>query len=134
MRVEEMYFIEAEAAAHQDAARGKQLLESFMKTYRDSKYSCKVSSTDDVVEEIVFQKRIELWGEGQTFFDIKRLNYPVVRGYEGTNHSEDERYNTTTRPCWMNWAFVLTEENGNAGLTGFNNPNPSSTYTPWTGQ
>lgn len=134
MRVEEMYFIEAEAAAHQDAARGKQLLESFMKTYRDSKYSCKASSTDDVVEEIVFQKRIELWGEGQTFFDIKRLNYPVVRGYAGTNHSDDERYNTTTRPCWMNWAFVLSEENGNAGLRGYNNPNPSSTYTPWTGQ
>ena len=65
---------------------------------------------------------------------IKRLNYPVVRGYAGTNHSDDERYNTTTRPCWMNWAFVLSEENGNAGLSGYNNPNPSSTYTPWTGQ
>ena len=29
MRVEEMYFIEAEAAAHQDANKGKQLLEDF---------------------------------------------------------------------------------------------------------
>lgn len=63
MRVEEMYFIEAEAVAHTNAAKGKELLETFMKTYRDPKYTCKVSSTDDVVEEIVFQKRVELWGE-----------------------------------------------------------------------
>ena len=79
MRVEEMYFIEAEAVAHTNAAKGKELLETFMKTYRYPKYTCKVSSTDDVVEEIVFQKRVELWGEGQTFFDIKRLNYSVTR-------------------------------------------------------
>lgn len=132
MRVEEMYFIEAEAAAHNDPARGAQLLEAFMQTYRDSKYTCKVSAQEDVIEEIVFQKRVELWGEGRTFFDIKRLNYPVTRGYSGTNHIETERYNTTTRPCWMNWAIVQSEENGNEGVRGYNNPNPSSQYTPWT--
>ncbi len=134
MRVEEMYFIEAEAAAHQNATRGKQLLTTFMTTYRDPQYSTRASSTDEVVEEIVFQKRIELWGEGRTFFDIKRLNYPVTRGYEGTNHIDVERYNTKTRPCWMNWQFVQTEENGNEGLRGYNNPTPNATYTPWTGQ
>lgn len=134
MRVEEMYLIEAEAAAHQDAQRGKQLLESFITTYRDSKYRCPASTTDNVVEEIVFHKRIELWGEGRTFFDIKRLNYPVTRGYEGTNHIDIERYNTTTRPGWMNWQFVQSEENANAGVRGYNNPSPNATYTPWTGQ
>lgn len=130
MRVEEMYFIEAEAAAHQDAARGKQLVESFMKQYRDSKYTCNVSSTDDVVEEIVFQKRVELWGEGQTFFDIKRLNYPVERSYNGTNHLSAELFNTTTRPAWMNWVIIIKEENGNAGVAGYNNPDPTDKYDP----
>lgn len=138
MRVEEMYFIEAEAAAHQDAARGKQLIEDFMRTYRDPNYTCNVTSTDDVVEEIVFQKRVELWGEGQTFFDIKRLNYPVTRGYVGTNHVALERYNTTTRPAWMNWCIVITEEDNNSGVRGFNNPDPSNGdgtgYPLWTGQ
>ena len=52
MRVEEMYFIEAEAAAHLDAAQGVALLTDFMKKYRDPNYVCPVSSTDDVVEEI----------------------------------------------------------------------------------
>lgn len=74
MRVEEMYLIEAEAAAHQNATQGRDLLNSFMQTYRDAKYNCTASSTDAVVNEVVLQKRIELWGEGLTFFDVKRLN------------------------------------------------------------
>lgn len=134
MRVEEMYFIEAEAAAHQNAATGKQLLETFMKANRDESYSCRASSTDDVVEEIVFQKRVELWGEGQTFFDIKRLNYSVTRGYEGTNWYSLVRLNTTGRPAWMNIVLIRTEANNNSALVGWNNPDPSDLYTPWTGE
>ena len=131
MRVEEMYFIEAEAAAHVDAARGKQLVENFMRTYRDSEYTCNASSTDDVVEEIVFQKRVELWGEGQTFFDIKRLNYSVTRGYQGTMFGEDTRFNTNGRPAWMNLCFGNNEEQNNQAVNGYNNPDPSNCYTPW---
>ena len=86
MRIEEMYFIEAEAAAHLNASDGVSLINSFMKGYRYPSYECKVTNQDDVVEEIVFQKRVELWGEGQSFFDIKRLNLPVTRAYEGSMH------------------------------------------------
>ena len=86
MRIEEMYFIEAEAAAHLNASDGISLINSFMKGYRYPSYECKVTNQDDVVEEIVFQKRVELWGEGQSFFDIKRLNLPVTRAYEGSMH------------------------------------------------
>lgn len=131
MRVEEMYFIEAEAAAHQNAATGKQLLETFMKANRDASYSCSASSTDDVVEEIVFQKRVELWGEGQSFFDYKRLNYSVNRGYTGTNWPDIMRFNTNGRPAWMNLVFVRTESNNNTALIGWNNPDPSDCYSKW---
>ena len=131
MRVEEMYFIEAEAAAHQDAARGKKLVTDFMKTYRNASYSTSVSSTDDVVEEIVFQKRVELWGEGQTFFDIKRLNYSVTRGYDGTNFAPLTRFNTNGRPSWMNFCIVRSEAQNNTALKDMNNPDPSDTYKPW---
>lgn len=131
MRVEEMYFIEAEAVAHSNPAQGKELLESFMKTYRDPNYTCKASSIDDVVEEIVFQKRVELWGEGQTFFDIKRLNYSVTRGYPGTNWYEETRLNTKGRPAWMNLVLISTEGDNNQGVRGMNNPDPSDCYTPW---
>lgn len=132
MRVEEMYFIEAEAAAHQDPATGKSLLESFMKEYRDPQYTCKATDEAGVVDEIVFQKRVELWGEGQTFFDIKRLNMSVTRGYPGTNWSELTRFNTNGRPAWTNFVMVRTEADNNQALIGKNNPDPSSLYTPWS--
>lgn len=129
MRIEEMYFIEAEAAAHQDAAKGKQLLESFMKTYRYADYTCTATSQDDVIKEIILQKRIEFWGEGLTFFDIKRLNYSVTRGYTGTNFKAATRFNTNGRPAWMNFVIVQTEQNNNKGVVGYNNPDPSGLYT-----
>jgi hypothetical protein len=128
MRIEEMYFIEAEAVAHTDPAAGKALLESFMKNYRYSTYSTTASGVDDVVEEIVFQKRIELWGEGQTFFDIKRLNMSVDRTYSGTNFYANCRFKSTGRPAWMNIVIVRSEGNSNAAVNGWNNPDPSGLY------
>jgi hypothetical protein len=134
MRVEEMYLIQAEAAAHQDAARGKALLESFMTTYRDENYTCKASSQEDVITEIILQKRIELWGEGQLFFDYKRLGLGVTRGYTGTNFPDAARFNVTGRPAWMNWVLPRSEEERNAAVKGNNNSDPSDLYTPWTGK
>jgi hypothetical protein len=131
MRIEEMYFIEAEAAAHQNAADGKTLLENFMKTYRYGSYTCRATDTEGVVDEIFLQKRIELWGEGTSFFDYKRLNKPVTRGYAGTNHSDATRFNTTTRPAWMNICIVRSEKQQNAALVGYENPDPTGLYTPW---
>lgn len=131
MRVEEMYFIEAEAAAHLNAAEGKALLESFMQTYRDPQYVC---SNEDIVDEIVFQKRVELWGEGLTFYDVKRLNMSVIRGYEGTNFHEMARLNTEGRPAWMNFSIVTTEKNNNKALVGYENPDPTDAYTPWVAE
>lgn len=131
MRIEEMYFIEAEAAAHQNAAAGKALLENFMKTYRYNTYTCPASDTEGVVNEIFLQKRIEFWGEGISFFDYKRLNKTVTRGYTGTNHPDAERFNTTTRPAWMNIVIIISEKNNNAALMGYENPDPTGLYTPW---
>lgn len=128
MRVEEMYLIEAEAAAHQSASRGKQLIESFMQTYRYPGYTCSAAGTDGVVDEIFLQKRIEFFGEGVIFFDYKRLNQPVTRYYSGTNWQEDRQFNTTTRPAWMNIVIVQTEPNNNSGVRGYNNPDPTACY------
>lgn len=128
MRVEEMYFIQAEAVAHSNPGSGKQLLEVFMTSFRDPNYTCTVSTKDEVVEEIVFQKRVELWGEGQSFFDIKRLNYSVTRCYPGTNWPGNLTYNTEGRPAWMNWPIIRSEGNNNSALVGKNNPNTAGVY------
>jgi hypothetical protein len=128
MRIEEMYFIEAEAAAHVSAGYGSSLLTSFMKNYRDPNYKCTVSSPDDVIEEIIFQKRVELWGEGQSYFDIKRLNYSVTRNYDGTNFSGDRLINTNGRPAWMNFVMLRFEGDNNAAVTDWNNPDTDNCY------
>ena len=125
MRVEEMYFIEAEAAAH--LGEGATLINTFMRDYRDPNYATDKTGKD-LVEEIVFQKRVELWGEGHVFFDYKRLDMSVVRAYNGTNYQEDAQFITNGRPAWMNICIVQSEKNNNKGLVGFENPDPSELY------
>lgn len=122
MRVEEMYLIEAEATAHYDAATGQSLLEAFM-AYRDASYTY---TGTDLVEEIIFQKRVELWGEGLILFDLKRLDYGIDNAYEGSNAKNGFRFKTDHRaPCW-NVCIPLSEVQQNVALDGKNNPDPST--------
>ena len=131
MRVEEMYFIKAEAEAHSNPSQGLATLTDFMTNYRDPQYVTKASSKDEVIDEIIFQKRVELWGEGQLFFDYKRLDMSVNRGYEGTPFFDKLRLNTEGRPAWMNIVISVSEYQDNNGVNHWNNPDPSDLYTPW---
>lgn len=128
MRVEEMMLIEAEAAGMQQESRGIQLLTQFA-TARDPEYVYGMhneaygnTSTSAFQNEVWWQRRVELWGEGQATFDIKRLNKGIIRSYEGTNHIADYRWNSTTPPQWMTLCFVNTEAQYNLALV--NNPTP----------
>ena len=131
MRVEEMYFIKAEAEAQSNPAAGIATLTDFMTKYRDPSYSTKASTKDEAVDEIIFQKRVELWGEGQLFFDYKRLNMSVTRGYEGTPFFDRLRLNTNGRPAWMNLVISVSEYQDNQAVNHWNNPDPSGLYTQW---
>lgn len=129
MRVEEMYFIEAEAAAQQgNTTTASTLLNQFMRSYRDANYNTNATSKNDIINEIILQKRIELWGEGQTFFDVKRLDMSVTRKYDGTNIPYSQQFNTQGRPAWMNLVFPSVELQINAGIEDTNNPDPSDVY------
>jgi hypothetical protein len=129
MRVEEMYLIEAEAAGMQSEERGKQLLTAFAKT-RDANYEYGThgseayynGSTGQFRNEVWWQRRVELWGEGFATFDIKRLQKGIIRSYAGTNHTDQYQWNVETTPQWMNWCIVQTETNYNTACT--NNPDP----------
>ena len=125
MRIEEMYLIEAEAAAWLSLAEGKDLITSFMKQYRDPSYTCTAGTAEELIDEILLQKRIELWGEGQTVFDIKRLNKSVVRSYDGSNQYSGNAAlvrNTIGRPAWMNVPIPSSMLFSNVALTGWENP------------
>ena len=41
-----------------------------------------------IVDEILFQRRVELWCEAGRLFDLKRLNLGFTRDYTGSNHSQ----------------------------------------------
>ncbi len=131
MRVEEMYLIKAEAEAHGNPATGIATLTDFMKNYRNPSYTTMATTEADVVDEIIFQKRVELWGEGQIFFDYKRLNMSVNRGYAGTPFFNLLRLNTNGRPAWMNLVISVSEYQDNQAVNHWNNPDPSDLYTPW---
>lgn len=128
MRVEEMKLIEAEAAGMQDEARGIQLLTEFAKT-RDANYEYGThneayynTSTGRFRNEVWWQRRVELWGEGFATFDVKRLEKGIIRSYEGTNHVDGYQWNQQSVPQWMNLCIVQSETNNNSACT--NNPTP----------
>ena len=128
MRVEEMKLIEAEAAGMQDEARGIQLLTEFAKT-RDENYEYGThneayynTSTGRFRNEVWWQRRVELWGEGFATFDVKRLEKGIIRSYEGTNHLDGYQWNQQSVPQWMNLCIVQSETNNNSACT--NNPTP----------
>lgn len=80
MRVEEMYLILAEAQAMSgNAAQGAATLEKFIQDYRDPQFVCKASTPEAVQDAVWLQRRIELWGEGLSYFDLLRLNKGVDR-------------------------------------------------------
>ena len=89
MRVEEMYLNAAEAACHKgDDATAKQYLMELM-SKRDASYSTDKSGNSlntittnesgSLLEEILIQRRIELWGEDGRIYTIRRLHQGFVR-------------------------------------------------------
>ncbi|WP_461634083.1 RagB/SusD family nutrient uptake outer membrane protein [Labilibaculum euxinus] len=85
MRISEMYLIEAEAKARlNDNTGAAQALYEIAKI-RDASYELSTNTGEALIEEILTQRRVELWGEGFRFYDLKRLNLPLDR--TGANHN-----------------------------------------------
>lgn len=85
MRVPEMYLIAAEGYAKAgpatlDMARDR--LNSLQRS-RDPGYVRSTAAASQLIEDILIARRIELWGEGFRFLDLKRLDLPLDR--TGTN-------------------------------------------------
>ena len=80
MRIEEMFLIKAEAEAMAGSAvTGAQTLVNFIKEYRNPEYTFNGSSAASVQEEVFAHRRVELWGEGLSWFDLMRLKKGVDR-------------------------------------------------------
>jgi hypothetical protein len=86
MRASEMYLIEAEALVRQNQdAQARTVLEQMVQA-RNPAYSASSFSGTDLLNEILLQRRIELWGEGFSLIDIKRLKAGLNRPKGPGNH------------------------------------------------
>lgn len=113
MRVEEMYLIQAEGVAMSgSAAEGAKLLTSFVKAYRDPGYNLSSTDAEEVQNEIVRQRSIELWGEGLAFFDIMRLN----RGIDRTGGAAMNDYNYKLDPGFAGFIYCIPQREMNANI------------------
>ena len=157
MRVEEMYLIEAEAVGmSQSEEAGVALLESFMQTYRDSHYTYAAAEetfdegfVKNFQEEVLYQKRVEFWGEGVGFFDAKRIRPGMKTWYAGSNVIHDTmKYDIEeVSPYWNfvipeneieNNDYIVLEDAAVSEIDGVmttrNNPDPSNKITNDTTQ
>lgn len=102
MRLAEMYLVAAEAYARAGQnENAKTYLNEFLQN-RDPEYVDLGNTGDMLAEEVMTHRRIELWGEGFRWFDLKRLNLPVNRtgnnfnitfcGFLQRSHSEEGWY------------------------------------------
>ncbi|MBQ3250645.1 MAG: RagB/SusD family nutrient uptake outer membrane protein [Bacteroidales bacterium] len=117
MRVEEMILIQAEGYVRGgNEPKGKQILEDFVKTYRDPSYSADAGGRT-LVDEIWFQRRVELWGEGFSNADTRRLNKPFVRFHDSnSNMPEAFRFNLKADDPHLLMHFCKSETNTNLAI------------------
>ena len=117
MRVEEMILIQAEGyAISGNEAKAKEILTNFVKTYRDPSYT--IPSGRTLRDEIWFQRRVELWGEGFAVSDARRLNKPIVRfhGPNTTNYADAFQFNIAADDGWLNMRFPQSEMDNNRAI------------------
>ena len=117
MRAEEMILIQAEATA-MAGGDGKSILENFIRNYRDPEYTCPVNSGTDFQDEVWFQRRVELWGEGFSMADIMRLGKNIVRVKSGvtSNFPEAYQFNIAADDPWLLMRIPQDETNSNTGI------------------
>ena len=137
MRVPEMYLTMAEALCMLGRdAEAQQVLNSFM-SYRDPAYNTSKKGTTmgalttDVTgslrEEIINQRRIELWGEYGRIYDIRRLKQGFVRtrdmGWPSTALLEGLH---TDNPESWDWVLTIpqSEFDANEALDQATDQNP----------
>ena len=112
LRVAEMYLIEAEALARQTGkeAQARDVLFLLAKN-RDPQYTLSTNSGQALIDEILTQRRIELWGEGRNWTDLKRLNLPLVRPTAANagqgSHVESFAVKVTEPAGSNNWVWMI---------------------------
>ncbi|WP_340106244.1 RagB/SusD family nutrient uptake outer membrane protein [Rhodohalobacter sp. 8-1] len=97
MRVSEMYLLRAEAYAQPGPTQDLGAAESDMDALRAERLASPIpvtySSSQDAIDDIYVERRLELAYEGHRFFDLRRANLPITRleeDIDGATNTETE--------------------------------------------
>jgi hypothetical protein len=125
MRSSEMFLIEAEALAMMDDVPNAQIALETLVNERDSAFDVSVFNTRaSLMEEIKFQRRLELWGEGFGYTDKIRWDEAIDHAADGGSGASQVLYQQAyqiDRPSINDdWIFKIPQSEINA------NPNLSS--------
>lgn len=121
MRSSEMYLIEAEAKAMMDDIPGAQNALAVLGVERDSDFDKTAFDTKEaLMEQIKFQRHVELWGEGFSFHDHIRWDDPLDQSNSGAASVlyQDGYYQDkpSVNPRWL-WKIPQREIDANPNLT-----------------
>lgn len=120
MRTAEMFLIEAEAKARggDNAGAAKALFD--LVKQRDPAYVTSTKTGAALIEEIMFHRRIELWGEGHRFLDLKRLDQPLNRNGIGHNAAVALIFDVPAGD--PRWEFLIPRRELDANKLAVQNP------------
>lgn len=138
MRMEEMALIVAEAACHaKDYTTAREYV-AMVTSKRDSNYEENLAAVEDgfdynintcstinnLMDYILLQRRIELWGEVSRMHDLQRLGLGMDRtySYPENNHASQKKYAAGDKR--FIYSIPLIEFDGNTALDPVNDQNP----------
>ncbi len=105
MRAAEMVLIEAKAYAYLNKGdKAASVLKELMEKRQPSWNKSIVT-----VEDVLIQRRLELWGEGFAYFDLKRNNLGIDRNYEGSNHLAGHKLTVPAHDVLWTYQLPLRE-------------------------
>jgi hypothetical protein len=87
---------------------------------RDPNYVRSTKTGNDLINEILIHRRVELWGEGHRFLDLKRMNAPLNRN--GTNAIASIALLYDVAPGDVRWEFLIPRREINANSQIVQNP------------
>lgn len=121
MRAAEMYLIEAEAKYKMNQEAASKLVLAELVSARDPEFLAFTTTGEAYYEELLLQRRMELWGEGFRFFDLKRLGRNLDRTDTNTSRTViNNLYVVEPDDTRWQWAIPRQEINANEEIE----PNP----------
>jgi|GEM_PF-418609 len=89
MRLGELYLIRAEALARAGNFEQAQTILYSLISQRDPEYTISTATGEELINEILLHRRLELWGEGHRHLDLRRMQKPLERPTGAGNHTQN---------------------------------------------